>query len=135
MPHDNLTEQLNRLASADAGEIPSAFKSRVTRRRWARRATGAGAAAVAIAACFAVVMVMNRPSPNPTPLPQPDLVMIESPATTKFADTSLAVLSRAGLSARVFQDAPRPHAAVSAAPAVTEPPLRAFDVARVLRGL
>lgn len=135
MPHDNLNDQLNRLVSADAGEMPLAFASRVTRRRWARRATGAGAAVVAIAACFSVVMVLNRPTPSPTPNPQPDLVMIESPAPTKFGDTSLAVLSRAGLSARAFQDTPRPRAAVTSVPVVVEPPLRAFEVARVLRGL
>lgn len=89
----------------------------------------------AVGACFALVMVLSQPSPIPAPNPQPGPLVVISPEPTKFGETSLVVLSRAGLSARALQDTPGPRVTASFPPVVAEPPLRAFDVARVLRGL
>ena len=132
MPLDNLSGLLDGLVTTDASAMPPAFARRVTRRRWMRRATRGGAAAVALIACVTAVVLLSQPTPAPIPDPAP---IAEAPTPKSFGDTSLAVLSRAGLSSPALQDAPSGRSVETFAPARTEPPLRAFEVARVLRGL
>ena len=131
MPLDNLSGLLDGLATTDASAMPPAFARRVARRRWMRRATRGGAAAVALIACVTAVVLLSQPTPAPVPDPVP---IAEAPAPKAFGETSLAVLSRAGLSSPALQDVPH-RGGEASAPTLAEPPLRAFEVARVLRGL
>ena len=139
MPLDNLHEQLEGLNAnhAPSPHPPPAFLRRVARRRWARRATTGGLAVIVIGTCVALAIVYATPAPNRTPIVlTPPPAPSRSPVTAAFDDTSLVMLNRAGLSARVLQD-PRPSVpgVLRVVERTAEPPLRAFDVARVLRGL
>jgi hypothetical protein len=134
MPLDNLSGLLDGLVTTDASAMPPAFARRVTRRRWMRRAILGGAPVVAIVACLTAVVMLHRPEPAPDPVPHPTPIA-QAPAPKVFGDNSFATLSRAGLSAPALQDIPAPRTGQTFAPVRAEPPLRAFDVARVLRGL
>jgi hypothetical protein len=129
MPPDETSsslDALSRLADAPSAPMPASFARAVTRRRWVRRARAAAVAALAVAAFAFTTYLASRPSINTAPphSPRPILAATPTPAPT------LAALSRAGLP----DDPPTPRVRLPR-PMRTEPTLRAFDVARVLREL